>query len=393
MLLCFGVHFIVMLTSIVLKGACACSCSRPRQQYAVCDDGRLHTVYCNTDCVWIQHQSCVGSEPIKLTSDASFASTGDNRKRVAVCITGQIRRLELESKLRNLFPHLKAYSVVVFGVFGSEVHHSRTFRTAVKADYRALYNGSLAQVAQTIVTTSKVEAVWLYEYNQSDVSAEISFSADRVYVRGALAATDAKKFELSRVHLLQFDGLLRMHYFVESYERHVGRTFDYVLRIRDDAYVVAHLTISRLIGRLESTNSSVLTSACGLFGGLNDHYAFFRRQVMKALFTAQMRGFYGDILSHNATKICNPEMLLMHQLHADGVSHSRVSPCNVPVITVRRFPAGPCFDHDDFLVNVNGASCNGDKNTAWRLYNPFACTQTGLIPKHLLPFSTCGVGP
>jgi hypothetical protein len=378
---------------VAVREAYGRCCPVPPLARELCDDGRLRGIECRR-CRWMTMADCVGSVPVILSRSVD-ADTASARSSLAVCFTGQTSRVELDSKVRHLFPELGSFSVSVFGAFGNGLSFRKQKQASVTAanEFTSIHTAKLPDVAANMLSAANVQSVWVYEYSQRQVVAtEAPFADNHSFV---LNLNSFDRRGAVETHLAQFDSMRRTDYLVQAYEQRHRMRFDHVLRIREDGYVVAPIDVRALVAHLDVTRGDVITNACGKWSGVNDHFSLMRRSVMYNVFTAQLRGFFNNILLRSEDFLWNPESLLDRQLRADNVSVIEVPPCDLPIVTIRHMLQSTCIDHGDFKTHIKGFSCADVSHVSVRNYTrwPKHCTRTGHLQRGAVPLPPCPAAP
>lgn len=319
-----------------------------------CADGRQRVIECarkaNGKCEWDVRTACTGNKVAYVVGDRQVEQATHAQTFVAVTITGQLSRVEVRSKL-DYFLHLASenQSLVIFLFIVLSHSESTLFRAEFNAARRetleplqALYNGTIEELA--LAMKGFVSGVYFYSYDQQEIlSRELPFDNNSTFV-SSLWAKDKKKAMIS--HIGQWDGLARAVGVIQRAEAELRRQFDFVVKVRDDDFFVLPFRLSLLLHHIQSdsadlifNNGDLFSSGCGAFGGVNDHLFLVRRRALESSYgIGAMKAFFDGVVGDvEKNPFChNPEFLLLKALEGRGFHHAALSPCDLPVVTVRR---------------------------------------------------------
>ena len=292
------------------------------------------------------------------------------RLRIAVCIAGQLSRLEIASKIENVLKPTAAtqpealdlflalevgaqiYSNLDFGaILAQQVHNCGQLTESVARDHLAPY---LAAASFTNHTTRSIDLSNWRRYRKDRPTAE----------------------RLTRLqhHLSQFVHMRTCARMIEAHEITKGMHYDVVLKLRDNTIAVAPFAIRR-----QHAIGPVLTKDCVHWGGYNDKVMVLPRQWMDACLRAPSEDFF--LVKDIGRGISNSERLLKAVLDRRGVRVQRVSPEAIPLVDGRCVSQGWC------LVE-NGKDCRPAtvplRTKPCETYNMTA-TQQELYKQRFLP--------
>lgn len=279
---------------------------------------------------------------MQTDTDMAASQDGDNGAvledlGVAVCITGQLARLELRSKVENLLQPLKKYGGVgVFTVLeqasGSPVF-SRVddFTPDGCNDEPSAPSLELDGELGTFLVESKV-----VEHVAANVSLERwpSFRRDDIDFKGnwEKRAVNLQHLFTAHEHVATCAGM------IEAHEQREGGRYRALIRVRDNTLVVQPFEISTLGSSFSQL--AVHVKECSGWGGLNDKVMLAPRELLHA-FTAtanamcrQNEGELSDLSSSLADSF-NAEQMLMFSLDQAAVPYARVSAEELPMVDGR----------------------------------------------------------
>jgi hypothetical protein len=375
-------------------------CGKPLVQVPLCSDGRLHRVLCvkmpsEESCRWRVTDECTGSTPltsIQLDREKSLPI-------VAIVLTGQLSRVEIESKLHRLFTpkNLAVARLVLVSALSSsqqtafrKVHQesSKNFGT-VMGD---LFNGTANDLFGALVRL-RIECI-VYTYDRSSIQFDsLPVFSTMPFVKHSTAGRT--KVGAGRSNIAQFDGLRRSMQLVLTFEEAANVHVDFVLRVRDDDFFVDDVDIGGLIRSL-GDQFDLLASQCGDWGGLNDRTYFMRREspAFEAVSVGQLSAAYDDVAPSrkNAYFVHNPEWLLLHAVISLNVQVALVPPCLFNTLTLRNLTIAQrnltlprCFDR---AVVASSADWTDE-------YSRFRCNLMAPDPRlrHVDPARPCSAHP
>jgi hypothetical protein len=280
-----------------------------------------------------------------------------SKMRAGICITGQITRLELESKLKHLIkPNLKSYAIDLVIIVDPESSSHVNIRDA-KGEGAKIGNSALdaatIKKAASKLPLNKFSLV-LYEQETAvnpDNLERYMASLNKEYMtRG-----ERKKRALS--HIRQWYTMKKCGEYFGALSKANGK-YDVLVRIRDDMNVLKPIHLEKL-----PYGHKMLSLDCQFWYGINDKIA-----VLDGMFLDQY--FNGPITSFNNTfdtvwttdtedgeeiGIWNPETWLLGTMLSLKVPLQQVSIEQLPVVPSKFRPNGDvCFlskifalDHTD----------------------------------------------
>lgn len=300
-----------------------------------------------------------------------------NCSRVAICLTGQLARLELASKIHNLvIPHIGR---------GCEASLFVTISNAGNAGVKALYKQSHiksgiaadkgANTGDSPIYEQYMEfgyVKWGYwssmdaELTNSTVWTESNFAhvkqyhmtkyeysfnmhidmytpptiwgADGVLARrGSLFKKDAKRQAMREsLHLAQWSGMDRCIEVISTWEAAKGELFESVIRVRDDDMVIFK-TIIPSVGIHDLATIGYLE-----WGGLHDNFYLAGRQVASCFFRAFFLNYFKEHDALFAVYPYNPERVALYYAWKCRARIKRLDGCQLPIFAI-------VFDYGGFV--------------------------------------------
>ena len=260
----------------------------------------------------------------RLTTGIFHSSTNI----VAVCITGQVARLELVSKVSNLLqPNRdKGIRMHLFLVLDSrEVLYSKEefYHSVEKRDASAALEEALESLAGWPMHVRVVNETNGPNFEYITGDAEHRFYLPHV--------NDIDRTAMIRKHLKQFWGISECARMISAQERTTGRSYDVILRLRDNSIVLNPFVIPMLT--LRQNPGAYVKQCCG-WGGINDKVML----VSRAFMQSALHGWVDHFLLRstlNLTHLSNPERVLHHALRMETVPIFQVSADVLPIVDGR----------------------------------------------------------
>ena len=265
---------------------------------------------------------------------------GNSRKlRLAVCITGQLSRLEIRSKVLGVFEpaeragvFTRAFVVVQDNrepIYTSDItyalkHTSHKSRIEVQQDYRARL------------------APWLAKFDvreqNFDAIPAVNLSVLPFY--RSEKDTARRKF-LLKAHISQFSMVRNCAQLIVAYEQVHSIQFDTILKLRDNTVVLKPYVVPSPVKRLKA---AVFIKDCGGWGGYNDKTAIIPREYMEIV----LRGWVETLLLDYSKEIHgrskNSETFLKHLLVLNKIPVHLVSADEMPFVDARLYMGSePCL--------------------------------------------------
>uniref|UniRef100_A0A7S3NGS9 Hexosyltransferase n=1 Tax=Aureoumbra lagunensis TaxID=44058 RepID=A0A7S3NGS9_9STRA len=263
----------------------------------------------------------------------------ERRKRLGVCVTGQLSRLELESKIRRLISlNSEAYEIDMVFVLGTNTHF---VNGETDAGGRAEWSAELIR-----------KAVRHWAPRVARVVVDAGPQLERPYIElSYLQASDKPWLGKARIesHVRQWWSLLRCwkHFIHLACKRQAPyQTF---VKLRDDAFLLAPIILKNM-----NIQDLIVLPECGNFAGYNDKWAFLDATLGRAYFAMPVFEYYTNYSSLNMHK-GNPENLLKRVLIKHQAPVSAVSVDILPILT-SRFRTNE-ISGQTFPQNITPASC------------------------------------
>jgi hypothetical protein len=210
--------------------------------------------------------------------------------RVGICITGQLSRLEMQSKIRNLVAPMRALGSTVDVAFVLDPKRGVYTNDLVYGPFYAPDRYKSPEDLERFVTGSGVFAK--QKFLAFDQPAEPLLNQG--YVRALNKQEHGQNFTHLRAqnHVRQFLSLERCYGTLEDLERENGERYDVLARLRDDVYVPRPVDFAKAMGLLGQ--GVVLASGCDNWQGVSDKGALLDRSAAERFFRGPIDAYYND---------------------------------------------------------------------------------------------------
>jgi len=255
-----------------------------------------------------------------------------------VCVTGQIARLELDSKVNNIITPLKrrGYDVRIVFAMSTAVPHYTT-----RGDFHdSPHNAS----------TIKREFPESILHMVSDANSPPINLGLLNQLNKAFKKREQRKRE---------ENHYRQYYTLNECARYVPPKSEIIVRVRDDAYV-ANINWDEVIHHLNKRGAIILTPSYAEWYGINDKIAFVNREAASSYFTSPLLRY---IETHPAWVI-NPETYYFHVY--DDASIILKALDSVEVVTTRYSAKGNMKLHGVSPLELQIVATEENKRSVWK---------------------------
>ena len=271
---------------------------------------------------------------------------------IAICVTGQLARLELASKLNYLVtPHLRAgcrADLILSLTDHGNMRVNENLATSESPISTQLHkDGTINWSEWTMGNVTPHGNFWAdtnfhnieyirVERNGTQFVMHVDlFTPPTVYSPDDTLARRSDKFkgepkrmlERERMHLAQWAGLYRCMDIISTAETKLDMHYDSVIRLRDDAVVLTEIQLPVTLGRdLVSINMMA-------WGGLHDNFYMMGRQGANCFMRSFFNGYYSYHKELLQVAPYNPERLAL--FHADHckMNSTKLSACSLPILS------------------------------------------------------------
>eukprot|EP00438_Fugacium_kawagutii_P035119 Skav218759 [mRNA] locus=scaffold1372:129655:131019:- [translate_table: standard] len=297
------------------------------------------------------------SQGVSSTSTSSEYSLGD---RFAFCITGQIRRLHLQSKIERLIePALAAgHNVEVDLVMDPRADHTAFIHRAAGTNVGeyTITEGNFSSLQETVdVFPSNITVVF-------DPFIPKDYPVDRRYAmlmnekasRKAGKSPEEYGKERSKSHMRQWEALDRCWQLILARDPEPPKM---AMRLRDDSAVM-----EEFVPPLESMSPGIYAPSCESYHGMNDKGAIISGATeVQKYFTqplALMRQNFSEVLAFQRSRTSNPfnpESVLFNSMAMSQVAIHNLT--HFPILPISMLQASGQAAKMCYLLNYHRIPC------------------------------------
>lgn len=259
------------------------------------------------------------------------------RGNVAVCITGEVARLEIDSKVKNLFKALseQQYSVHAFVVMETGDGHYVNEETAGKTVVR--------------LTSAEIQTQLKPFYQMGSFRPHVNYTAHisrwrETYLSDRQQSTEEREKRLSS-HMSQHANLKSCVDLIENRETQLGIRYDVIIKLRDNTLVTMPYTLrlGHVLHENKSMRNAVLVKDCCGWGGINDKVMVLPRKHLRpalagpymAIMGVERGNSYAKSKFVTDKKIVNPEFLYKRVLQSYNIPILPVNSSVLPFVDAR----------------------------------------------------------
>mmetsp|Transcript_130575 Transcript_130575/g.240168 ORF Transcript_130575/g.240168 Transcript_130575/m.240168 type:complete len:749 (-) Transcript_130575:96-2342(-) len=294
-----------------------------------------------------QHAKYVGEKAKELETLHDKDTSVGKRGNVAVCITGQVARLEIESKVKNVLIALseQQYFVHVF--------------VALETGEGQYVNEETAGV-EVELTKAEVEAGFQPFYQTGLFHPHVNYTAHisrwtTNYLSDKRQSMEERQERLAS-HMSQHANLKACVDLIEKRESQIGIRYDVVLKLRDNTLVPMPYTLTLaqdivdektagnpvLVDR-KRTGNPVLVKECRAWGGINDKVMLVPREHLRIALAGPYMTLMGVEKGNRFAvskfardwKITSPEILYKRVLQVHKIPFLPVNASVLPFLDAR----------------------------------------------------------
>ena len=329
------------------------------------------------------------------------ASTASLTADYAICLTGQLVRLELGSKIQNLLqPNLmNGHSISLFVLLDNDVNEVKGVKNSRRfLPERTLYSNydarNLVDTISRYFRNRNYKFSLRVRFEKPGVKEFLTYKKPPVFpafqnkfVNGTLDSRAA--FRRFQNHMRWQSGLRECMKWVQHTEVEQGRHYDFVMRyyillvvilivfalnictlyherLREDSFI-----FDKMVFDAQLFSKKLVSLDINTWRGINDHNIIVDRSYADSIFRGLSEDYYFNIASHGEFWN-NPESLLRNMTRYYGVESLPVSVCLFPILTIYK-------RHDSISWNLRKASSNKGVVKAFAL----KCTHTSDLAKKL----------
>ena len=267
----------------------------------------------------VAFQNCLSSKSNYDSSKLGFLLMSSNHVRASVqrktkldsafvCVTGQLKRLELESKIRRLLlPLLNTFKHVRVGLALSS---GKTRYTNMQSNTFS-DSSSFISIGEAKAKLKRIGVKAVHfeepEFAHVELNSAIVNQYDKVG-RGI-----QYRQSRARNHVRQYQTISTCNNILGR----IDTVPDISIRIRDDAYI-SHFDVEESLRKLhfEHTSMFIVTEDCAAWHGINDKFALVNGKESESLFVAPIKHYPAESVPQ---WVINPETFFMHSYMMEGL--------------------------------------------------------------------------
>ena len=277
--------------------------------------------------------------PQRLVGDApnatkeSHSDAGGRPLHVAVCITGQKERLEIESKLKHLADVKGANIDLLLVLSNASAKSVNPLKSGEKANHSSIEAGLQKLRAKAhgfrYLTMEQPKSPML----SPEYTSHLNFQHQK---------QDKKVFRAT-VHVNQFYSISKCYSEMLIQEALNGRKYDLVLRLRDDLLFLNDFDPLAVYKYLHKRNKDVVQQKCDAWGGVNDKVAAITRESAEKYLTGFFDYYYLFRERLNWEKIHNPETFTREVMRSSNLRLIRTFEPLLPGVPSSKADHKTCF--------------------------------------------------
>uniref|UniRef100_A0A7S2XDP5 Hexosyltransferase n=1 Tax=Lotharella oceanica TaxID=641309 RepID=A0A7S2XDP5_9EUKA len=292
----------------------------------------------------------------------------DGKLRLLMCVTGQLHRLELKSKLEHF---VKAQTAEGHHVDVIAIMDSTDSPKSVNFKNDSAHNDAAVAFERAEQVVAAVSPL-VHEMRFVNFSQAESPEVPRWYAEGVNGKEYVTSDERVQMHVRQFQTMEQCYDRMLDLEFDHGQKYDEILRIRDDGYLMQPVKLLHTM----SPVPDVAANDCDSWEGVNDKAILVRRSAAKAYFTNFLKALYLDrnLLSADVSRYKNPETLTYGVIKQANLTLAEDFD-NLAVATLRT----RMFEGVDECLELCDAykSCWESKKASWSTLPPKCPHQEG----------------
>lgn len=257
--------------------------------------------------------------------------------RVGVCVTGQIARLDLDSKIEHLFSNTACACVfdIVFVLAqntSAYVNHDEDMGGRMEWTQQSISHRLNSQRSTSPQLGRLIVDIGRQEPNPL-LHAE--------YVAYGLKFRDNPTMmeERARSHVRQWRALYQCHRHFVEWERLNRAPYDFFVKLRDDTHLTSKWKLN-----VQLWENHVVVPRCDSWSGYNDKVAMLDGKFGYAFFARPLLDWYFNFsnIQANAFRLQSPEEYLRAVMMAHKITVRRVSGDHIRAVTSRFSESGMC---------------------------------------------------
>lgn len=277
-----------------------------------------------------------------MVADAR-TKTEKHRPRAYACITGQLKRLELQGKIDNLFqPMFETYDIDIGMVLSTG-----TASFVVKRSQKVFAGGTSGTYATFQDVERELENKFgLVRIKEMEQPSKPTVNTEYVDHLDKGGTNQTLRVQRSVSHVHQWSSYLRCLEIMDELEDFLGLRYDVVLRMREDVHILLPIDMASIVHDLG--DRKVLVQTCDSWGGINDKIALLGRESAVPYFMSPLERFYlhpHEMLRTNQPiQVKNPETFLRKSYEMEGLAVNFLDASKLLAIPIRRIsPQETCY--------------------------------------------------
>ena len=275
-----------------------------------------------------------------FTASSRIYDIRDDELPIGLCITGQLARLEVTSKVNNI---LKAsiksgYTFDVVLALQNQTEGLYTNRHHVDS------LGSLSNETSSTSTTKNSLELHSRYYKESFVEKTAlwwEMNHDYVHLLDKQYMTWTERVTRSKSHVAQWYHLSRCWREFENLENQYRFRYKAFLRLRDDAFVLEPVSFAAIDSLSTLTDPTIIVPSCEQWDerGINDKGAIVNRAAAHSYFTSPLDFYFLDwgLIEKKGIHKLNPELYLSLCYQERNITILR-STATIPIMSSLRVP-------------------------------------------------------
>lgn len=221
------------------------------------------------------------------TSERQWLRPISSSKKAFICITGQVERLELNSKISELFEPLKRRNYEIYATF-------------ILTEGNAMYTtkGTFSKSPFHIERLRSLYPDYTFEHIEKVSNPPLNHALLKQLNKAWFSAKDQRR--RAENHYRQYDTLNKCY-------QHLTGDADIIVRIREDAFV-ENINWDEIIHKIDREGPVVLTPSYAEWNGINDKISFLNDRAAKIYFTHPLTRYH----EQHPQWIQNPETYYFH---------------------------------------------------------------------------------
>lgn len=274
-------------------------------------------------------------EDRNLGSVEDLAAPSQKKSGAFVCITGQIHRLELDGKIRNLFEPMEATHRVDLAFVLSMGQATFVAKRSQKV-FEGIARGAFPtfdHVRKRLV--GRFGLLHMRKMMQPEMPIVNQQYVDALDKGGQ---DHSLRVHRSKSHIRQWSSYFHCLDMLDQFEDFLGARYDVVMRMREDVHIPFPVDFSSVLQHVDKR--TLLVQKCDSWGGINDKIAVLARESAVEYFTSPLEQFYlrpnETMKAKSSQQVKNPETFLKRSYEEEDFAVNFLEANVLLAIPVRR---------------------------------------------------------